>query len=217
MSLLMFICLDDAVQVITDTLVSDGETREPVMYHHKVRAFPQLDMLAVVTGFANFGDHWFTRLGQIPGLRDIEDVNRVAGAELPEIYQQWQDYYAPKDIGTSTVYLFGFTAESEKIVRYVYRSPKGFDSERSEGICDFAVKPPPQQFELVAPEDDQAIIDLAVKLRDENDNGRTDGPVAIGGDLYRTFMMRGQTVTERMHRWPDHSDMLEQMKHINYV
>lgn len=210
MSLLFYTQIDDAVQIVTDTLVSDGD-RNPVLYHHKVSTFPQLNMVGVVTGFGSFGYQFFSQIEFIPRLSDIEEVNETAPAILRVMYKAWQEYHAPEEIGTSTVYLFGFPEGSDRIVRYIYRSTKDFVPERHEGMSDTGVKPAPQQFKLVAPETPQEIVDLAVRIREENDELRTPGPVAIGGDLFVTYMDRDRTITERLYRWDDYREMRDRM------
>lgn len=210
MSLLSFIQLDDAVQIVTDTLVSD-ENRDPVLYQHKVTALPTLNMIGVVTGFGSFGYNFFAHLEFSPHLVDIEQVNETAQDTLRTMFGAWQAFHAPKEIGTATVYLFGFPEGAEKIVRYIYRSTKDFEPERHEGMSNFGIKPPPQQFDLVAPETEEAMIELAVKIREENDELRTEGPVAIGGDLMMTFMEKGRIITERSYRWPDHAAIRDRM------
>lgn len=210
MTLLFFVQLDDAVQIVTDTLVSD-ENRDPVQYAHKVTSFPHLDMTGVVTGSGNLGYQFFSYIEFSPHLADVDEVNEIAPTVLRDMWKGLQEQYAPLDIGTATVHLFGFPMGSEKIVRYIYRSTKDFESERHEGMSDFGVKPPPQQFELVAPESTQEIIELAAKIRQENDELRTPGPVAIGGDLFVTFMERHRTLTERIYRWSDHAEIQDRM------
>ena len=210
MSLIFFVQLDDAVQIITDTLVSD-ENRNPTLYQHKVHTFPHLDMVGAVTGFGNFGYQFFSSIDFTPGLRDIEHVNETAQAALTEMYEAWREYHAPVEIPHATVHLWGFPEGSEKVVRYIYRAKRGFEPERHEGISDFGVKPPPQQFELTAPDSIAEMIDLATKIRAENDGLRTNGPVAIGGDLFLTYMERGRTHTERIYRWADHAEIRGKM------
>ncbi|KQQ66111.1 hypothetical protein ASF63_12375 [Microbacterium sp. Leaf320] len=206
MSLLFYVQTDTTVQIVTDTLVSD-ENRDPMMYQHKVKPFPHLNMIGVVTGFGSFGYQFFQDIDFTPGLRDIEHVNETAQETLRDSFKGWQEYHAPVDIGHATVHLFGFPEGSEKVVRYIYRAKNDFAPERHEGGSSMAVKPPPQQFELVYPDSPDEIVALAIKLRDENDELRTEYPVAIGGDLFVTFLSRNSSETHRIYQWPDHAEM----------
>lgn len=49
-------------------------------------------------------------------------------------------------------------------------------------------------------------VELVSRIRDENDRKMVDEPLAIGGDLFATFVENWKIRTARWHRFPDYDE-----------
>lgn len=201
MTLLMFHQWATGARIYMDTLVVDAD-HVPKGYQYKVWTFPHLNMVMATTGTAEVATLLGDQLAGPHGLSDIDAVNDVAPAELRRIYAWLTE--AQGDIGTATVYMFGFPDGSDKLVRYIYRSVMNFEPERHREETEdpqFAVKPPPRSFELTYPWTKEEIVDMANRVRDERMKGLTDDDIPIGGELFATTVNEGTIYTERLHRF----------------
>lgn len=213
-TLLMFSQFEDGVGIVTDTLVSD-ENRQPALYTSKVQIYAHLNMVTVVTGIQRLADVLGWSVARHEGLRDIDDANQITPDVLRAAYLEFKEHHAPHDVGTATAYAWGFPSGSDQVVFYRYSSEDDFKPVRSTKPR-FAIKPPPQQFEWSAPETTEELIDLAARIRDENDNERTPGPVAIGGELYVTELFNWNITTRRIHRFEDFTETAARFPKVSY-
>lgn len=206
MSLLFTDQTDEWVLLLADTLVSLED--KPYMFGSKVDALPHLNMAVATLGSSLMGISWRNVIDTTPGLVDIETVNEVAPGQLRRLWREYNAAYEefPK---TSTVYHYGFPAGSDKIVSYVYRSTKDFEPERFQG-SQFTVKPVPPDFKYERPQSQQEVIDLAIRVREINDEPNGWG-VRIGGDLIATMVQNGHVETVRWHRFDDYHDAVAAM------
>lgn len=198
MTLIMFDEEEENITIYSDTLVVDAQYR-PVGYRNKVWTFPHLNLVITTTGTAEVGEAWAHQVGRLLDVRDIEDLNQIAPKWLPEIHEHVAAQ-AGEDIGTATIYMWGFPTGSKTMTRYTYRSPDGYQSEPSTGR-GFATKPPARTFTPERPESLEDVIVLAERIRTENGDGRAKGTVPIGGELFETHVARGLTQTRRVHEF----------------
>ena len=202
MSLLIFEQHHDSVLLVTDTLVSD-ENRQTVGYQHKVWELPHLRIVMAMTGTALVGHLWNERTAELFPEQstpvDIDAVNAFAQVELAAAHAKVTAAVGPH--GTSTIYMFGFD-ESDTLVRYIYRSARDYKPERFVGPA-FALKPAPQSFTPAMPGTRDELIELAIKMRHENDNHLTPEPVAIGGELIATHLSFDGIKRELWYQFPD--------------
>ncbi|UTT52322.1 hypothetical protein [Microbacterium maritypicum] len=209
MSLLIWEHHEDHVELLSDTLVTAGDGVTPVCYQPKVWALPHLNMAMATMGTAEIGLHFYQTLMQVDAGEDIEAVNDVA----PELLRHIRDRLAEQrpDDGISTITLFGFPKGSERVAVYSYTSRDGaeFDSKR-EGLGKVSVKPGPQEFTLEYPETYEATIELACRIREEQDRFREEGKefVRIGGELQATRVSNGRVDRAVWHRFPDYDAAL---------
>lgn len=203
MSVLMFSEDDDSVIIVTDTLATTVEG-EPMMFQTKAWHLPHFNMAIASTGVANLGALWNDRLRTSAVAQHIGMIDTFAPETLREIWDEVTEGH-DGDAGTATVYHFGFEPGSDKIIRHVYRSASNFESERYDGT-GFGVKPPPETFDLEAPMSVDEYVELAKRLREENDSGAVDQPVAIGGELYLMIVRDGFSQTVRIHKFDDYDD-----------
>jgi hypothetical protein len=157
-----------------------------------------MNMAIAMTGTPEVGDFWYNHIINAAGARDIEELNTVAPQSLRDIQALLEQRYG--DAGHSTVQHFGFPRGSDRLVRYAYRSKNNYEPEVFSG-ARFNVKPSPPGFELEYPETIEEMIDLAVRLRDEN-RRRPDG-VPIGGDIFATSISNWNILTVRLGEFPD--------------
>lgn len=216
MSLLMFRHEEDAVFIVTDTLATapDGEA---FMFQSKAWTLPHLNMAIAVTGIANLGAAWNDFLRSSAIVQDIGMVDGFTPEQLRRIWVGLQAENPDAEGMHATIYHFGFPVGSDRAVRYVYRSKENFESEFDEGP-GFGVKPPPEGFELVSPESLDEFVELAKKIKTEQDAMPLTAKVAIGGELYLTLLNNWGSQTMRMHRFDDHeSSWHEMIARINRV
>lgn len=203
MSLLIFDQQDSEVVIITDTLVSTAD-RRPVGYAHKLWTYPDQRMVLAMTGTAAVGDLWNARILElIDDDTDIESIATRAQAELTAIHRQVTAVYG--DHGTSTIYMWGFARGADELVRYVHRSKLDYAPERGSGQA-FGHKPRAETFAPDLPETRAQVIELAIRLKQENDDSLSSEPVAIGGDLIATHLTPTSIEHQRWHRFPDHEE-----------
>lgn len=202
MTLLMFDQTPSSAMVFTDTLVVDVKD-QPLLFRSKVWIFPQLNMVMAVTGAANIGDAWDIHLRDRRGVRDIEGVVTGAPATLRKIFGTLTEMHG-KEIGSATVYLFGFPHGTGEMVRYIFRSIEDFKPERYVGDI-FAVKPRPKSFTAAYPETNDEVIALAERVQAEN-------RVPIGGELHITQIEDGKIISARMHQFPGYEEAWAKMR-----
>lgn len=206
MSLLFADQTEHYVVLVSDTLVTRG--KDPFMFGPKVRAIPHRNMAIASTGSSNLAHLWEQSLLSLDGygFGDIETVNNETPAALRNLYADLGRRFG-EPLESSTIYHFGFPTDSDKLVRYVYRSLANFEPERFEGST-FTAKPLPADYRFERPQSQQEVIDLALKVREINDAQIADGGwgVRIGGELYATMVQNWNIQTVRWHRFADYDE-----------
>ncbi|MEV4670000.1 MULTISPECIES: hypothetical protein [unclassified Microbacterium] len=210
MTLLMYTVWQDAAEIVSDTLVTAADGRTPVRYQSKVWAIPRLNLAMATTGTAEIGAALHAQLNADLAIVDVEGANATAPGRLRAIERELISIAG--DIGSTTVYLFGFPHESELLSAFKYTSMDGgtFESQRIPA-GEFAVKPKPQTFTLSsAPDAREEKIALACRVRDEQLDLMEAGAkaVAIGGELMAFLVENGSVQAERLFRFPDYDEAL---------
>lgn len=202
MSLLMFAHEPTSALILTDTLATT-QAGEPFLFHSKSWVIPHMNMAMAVTGIANFGGAWNELLCNSLLARDIDMVDQFAPEQLRRVWSELLGRKGFPEGATSTIYHFGFPEDSERLVRYVYRSEADFASERWEDP-GFGIKPYPRgEFEV--PADLHAWVDLAERVRAEQDVRPAGERVFIGGELFLVVLQSWNSQIVRVHRF-DHYD-----------
>ncbi len=192
------------------------DSNRPVLYATKVWTYPHMNLAIAVTGLADLGDGFDDRIRRRWGIRDIEDLNSIAQGDLKEQFErivEWSaEVFPGEDVGTATVYAFGFPHGSNEMVRYTYRSMKDFEPERCvEPEPRFTTKPPLKSHEFDVPLSREEAIALATQIRKEQGDGTEEGTVAIGGELYLTVLEPYRITSELLYRFPDYEEMWQAM------
>ena len=198
---------ETSVMIVTDTLAT-SVTGEAFMFQSKAWHLPHFNMALAVTGTANLGAEWNQYLRTSAVAQHVQMIDTFAPEALRGLWRGIQDQHG--DAGTATIYHFGFVPGSDHIIRYVYRSTRDFESERTDGT-GFGVKPPPETFELTAPYEISEFIELATKIREENDAGKTEVRIDIGGELHLLYVKDRFSQTAVVHRFPDYDDHWREM------
>ena len=207
MSLLMFIHEPEQVLIVTDTLATtmDGD---PFLFQSKCWPVPQMKMVMAGTGLAPLHEAWYRTLQTSILARDIEMLNLHAPAALRSLWKQLHADH-PDARGTATVYHFGLPEGQAHHVRYTYRSEHNFVSEYSvEG--GFGVKPVPE-FGIEAPDSLDGLINLAARIRAEQDAQPKASRIHIGGELVLTSLQGAVAGSRVVHRFDDYDEMWQAM------
>jgi len=202
MSLLMFDHQEHAALIVTDTLATTI-AGEPLIFQSKAWPLPQLNMGLAVTGLGNLGAIWNDCLHSSLVARDITMVNNFAPEQLQRLWSEYQaENQSEQEIPTGTIYHFGFPEGSDRLVRYVYRSTQNFESELWDEP-GFGIKPVPEST-FDPPENIDDWIELAERVRAEQDSVPISERINIGGELFLLMIQNGQTHTVRVHRFGDY-------------
>ena len=102
MSLLMVSQGEDSVVLVTDTLVAQGANDTPVYYSHKVHPLPQLKIVMASTGTAEVAEALLEYISTQAGLRDIDDVDKIATEKLREFQENVAEEHGDAEQRRST-------------------------------------------------------------------------------------------------------------------
>lgn len=207
MTLMMFEHHTECVVIYNDTLVVAPD-HSPIGFTTKAWAFPHLNMVMTATGTADVAVELHDHIKRLEHVRDITELDGLVPDALRQIQSSLVQYHEG-DIGTSTIYLFGFPADSDNVVRYIYRSREDYVSERSEDEV-IAIKPQVSTFEPVPPQTQDEWIELANRVRDEYAPGSED-PCPIGGEILVTVLTKAAIMSYRIHRFSDYDDTAERI------
>lgn len=207
MTILNFALLEDAVYVMTDTLVTTDGT-DPYFFTTKVHVVPHLNALIAGTGALGFILAWSHHL--LGGLLAVDIAH--ADEFVPDILRSLRDAMPHEFAGerTATIYHFGYDEADRRFVGFAYRSTDDFESEPLP--YGFGTKPAhviETEGNLGWPDDFITICE-AQKLADEA--APVMERVGIGGYLvsYEMNVERSsdgednvRTFVTRSHKFPD--------------
>lgn len=196
MSLLMVLLRAEAVTVITDTLATTP-AGEPYLLVSKCAIEPQLEMVIAYTGLANLGARWVPAMRESILCRDIDNLDSHAPEMLRSILTDLRRQHGEFE-SSGTIYHFGWSPERDQYVGYAYRSDDDFRSESLDP--GFRIKPHPAGgFET--PESLEGMIELAERVKAEQDAARAEDRIFVGGELVLTSMHGRIVATQKVHRF----------------
>jgi hypothetical protein len=216
MTVLNFLLADEAVYVLTDTVVSHPDDLSPVTFTTKVHCLPHLQALICGTGHVQSIIEWVVTVNMGILARDVVHLDQFAPAELRKLFaRHTSGGIRDRDI-TTTLYHFGFDAQAGHFAGFAYRSTDGFRSERlQEG---FGFKPAPDWpldgAEIKKLPDD--FIAIAKKQKTQDEASALAKRVGVGGHLVFYAMQRipglhgaftVQTSAAICHTFPDFEAM----------
>jgi hypothetical protein len=128
MSSLIFYTDPDQAVVVTDTLATNPEG-SPYMFTSKALYLPHLKTIVAGTGFGGFSGAWVIEANNRMVVRGVENLNFHAPNTLREMWDDQRTRHSLDELWTTTVYHFGLSEESGKVMGFAYRSTNNFTSE----------------------------------------------------------------------------------------
>jgi hypothetical protein len=190
MTVLNYLLTDEAVYLLTDTLLSDPDDLSPVAFTTKIHALPHLQALICGTGQAQAIAEWVATVNLALPARDVVHLDQFAPPELRKLFARHPKEGAGERELTSTLYHFGFDERARRFVGFAYRSADDF---RSEPLPQgFGLKPAPDW-----PLDGRKItrlpehfIAIAKKQKAQDEAAEASNRVMVGGKLIFGVMQR---------------------------
>ena len=142
MTLLNYLLTDDAVYVLTDTVISDPDDLAPVGFTTKVYPLPHLQALICGTGHVQPIVEWVAHINLHLLVRDIVQLDQMAPSRLRALFGRYALRQAGEREITTTLYHFGFDNAARRFAGFAYRSVDHFCSEPIEP--GFGFKPAPE-------------------------------------------------------------------------
>jgi len=189
MTVLHYVLEEQAVYLLTDTVVSDPATMRPMAFTSKVFSAPHWQGVMTGTGICPFVVEWaFTSMSTILA-RDFVHLDEYAPKALRRLYPKYQKMAGPA--ATSTVYHFGFNEDEGRFVGFAYRSANKFVSERLPYAIGLKPDPeygPEEAVELNAfPAD---FISVAQRQKTRDEAKPINERVGVGGKLIAYYLNR---------------------------
>ena len=190
MTLLNYLLADDAVYVMTDTVISDPDDLVPVGFTTKVYPLPHLQALICGTGHVQPIVEWVAHINLHLLVRDIVQLDPIAPSSLRALFGRCALQQAGEHEVTTTLYHFGFDSAARRFAGFAYRSVDHFESEPLEPGFGFAPAPewPLDASQLKKLPDD--FIALAKKQKAQDDATKLTKRVGVGGQLIFHAMQR---------------------------
>ncbi len=182
------------------------------MFTTKAFIVPHLNMIMAGTGMGGFLGRWFIVVNDRMVLKDIDNLDHHAPKGLPSLWQSYVKEFSLPDILTTTVYHFGFSAETGLIHSYAYRSANNFVSDRLQ--YGLAVKPEcqlPANCQLPS-----AVKSLMEQQRVIQEARPKDERIYIGGKIIVHHLTQTGFQVYVLDQFADH-DTHEQAIHQNFV
>ena len=215
MSVVLLLQHPEKAIIVTDTIATDrsiGDRLQPSRFGMKLWTLPHMNMAFSFRGVSVLAHVWHHHLTDVAKCQDIEDVREEADESLRNLVKQ-----AALDHGYAVSGEFvhlGFPHGSDRIVQYTYRSDTDYQCEALEvpesndddaANVAFFMAPGPVTFAPThIPDDVAGFVDLVSRIRDENARELVEDPIAIGGDLFATYVENWKIRTVLWHRFPDY-------------
>jgi hypothetical protein len=218
MTVLNYLLTDEAVYLLTDTLLSDPDDLSPVSFTTKIHALPHLHALICGTGHAQAIAEWVATVNLALVVRDVVHLDQLAPMELRKLFARHPNAGAGEQEITTTLYHFGFDERAGRFAGFAYRSADDF---RSEPLArGFGLKPPPDwavdgRKITRLPEH---FIAIAKKQKAQDEAAETSKRVMVGGKLVFCVMQRAgarndptvQTSLAVCHSFPEFEQLYAQ-------
>jgi hypothetical protein len=190
MTVLNYLLTDEAVYLLTDTLLSDPDDLSPVTFTTKIHPLPHLQAVICGTGHAQAIAEWVATVNLALPVRDVVHLDQFAPTELRKLFVTRPREGAGEREITTTLYHFGFDERAGRFLGFAYRSADEFHSESlPQG---FGLKPAPDW-----PIDGRKITRLpehfiAIAKRQKAQDEATEATkrVMVGGKLVFSVMQR---------------------------
>ncbi len=199
MSSLIFLTDETQALVATDTLAVDSHGN-PAFFCSKASHIPHLRVIVAGTGAAGFANEWSLHASTWMVIKGIHNLDYHTPNGLIKL---WAEYRAknsvPEDF-TTTVYQFGISEETGKVVSFAYRSTNNFVSEElgyGTGVkpeCDVQEG---NLFELIP--------GMMKQQRDIQSTAPKSERIYIGGEIFAFHLSKNGCNTLKMGEFEDFS------------
>ena len=197
MSSLIFYTDETQVVVATDTLAVDSNG-EPFMLTSKSTHIPHLNLVIAGTGCGGFSNEWAMHVNNRMVLGGIMNLDYHTQNSLLELWNKYKGDFALPEEMTTTVYHFGISEETKKIVSFAYRSTNEFRSEAIQ--YGTAVKPECKILEGNLIE----IIPLMMQeQREIQESQPKESRIYIGGEINVMHLTENACNTFKIGEFPD--------------
>jgi len=212
-----------ATRLAMDSLAVSADKKRPVAFVNKIFPFPQLDSVVVGTGALRVIADWVRFLTISVTWGGVRFLNELTPDQLPSVNEEairLYDSTRPDDL-TTTIYLFGYDREEERMRGFAYRSKNGFVSEELDyGVI---VKPGGQGVGVEFVRARQAYLEqyenefdaflhasiVAMKMQKQQDEALAiEDQVGIGGEIYSISVTRSEQLLLTSHRFDDYAAAL---------
>jgi hypothetical protein len=216
MTVLNFLLRDEAVYLLTDTVLSDPDDLSPITFTTKVHPLPHLQAVICGTGHAQPIAEWVALVNLSLPVRDVVHLDRFAPARLRELFARYANEEVPGREITTTLYHFGFDERAARFIGFAYRSADNFRSEPLPR--GFGFKPAPDwafDSQKITRLPDHFIA-IARRQKAQDEATVPAKRVAVGGQLIFCAMQRVpgtgnrptvQTSLGICHAFPDFEQM----------
>ncbi len=197
----MYLIQENQIWIMTDTLATypDGK---PYLFTSKCVAVPHLDMTVAFTGIKDVGQRWLNCLITSVLGKNIDTVNSFVPDQLSKITNNVEREFGKLPM-TTTIYHFGYSEKSGgKYMGYAFRSEHGYSSELLANNA-FGCKPQPTNPLEQAPTTIEEWVNMAKKLKQEQESRGESQRVFIGGDLILTVMNNQKILNEKVFKFDD--------------
>ncbi|MEZ4702950.1 MAG: hypothetical protein R2834_21635 [Rhodothermales bacterium] len=184
MSSLIFSTDENQILVATDTLAVTP-SGEPFMFVSKAVHIPHLRTIIAGTGAGGFANQWALIVSTRMVLRGIENLDFHTPDALRRLWREYRTEYEMLESLTTTVYQFGISEVTSKVVSFTYRSVNEFQSEQLQYGMGFKPEctPPEGSYELV-----QAIPGLMEEQRQIQSQVPAESRLYIGGEIQALYL-----------------------------
>lgn len=200
MSLLMYVHRETSIKIITDTLATDPEGN-PFLFVTKSFIVPHLDMVIGTTGLAAIGQRWIGQVFSEVRCRNIDMIAKFTPSCLQELHNNIANRIDNEKLHPTSIYHFGYSDQYQRYVRYRFRSELDYAAELSVE-SSFGVKPFPKGgFDV--PQTRSDFINLAERIRQEQQQCLSSERIHIGGELNIVIMKRRCITSSKLYAFAD--------------
>jgi hypothetical protein len=184
MTVLNFFTSEKTVFIATDSSFSHADDKHPAGYITKAFLLPHLDGIIAGTGDPRFIADWLVRANTGFVVRNMIHLDQFTQQSLAEIYRYRS--IGEGNLGTTTIYQWGYDPEIGVMRSFAYRSKNGFISEElgfgsalkpGYDIGDYEIRDFPKDF-----------IDVVERQKAVDEALPVDQRVGVGGHVIAYWM-----------------------------
>ena len=200
MSSLIFSTDEKQILVATDTLAVSDDGK-PFMFTSKAIYISHLRIIIAGTGCGGFSGEWVMHINNHMVVKGIQNLDYHTPKTLRELWEKYVNEYSLPSERTTTVYQFGFTEKTGKVISFAYRSTNDFCSERlpyGVGVKPECNVPEGNLFELIPI--------MMKEQRDIQDGQPKNERLYIGGEIHALYLSEDGCNSLKLGEFPDFRD-----------